>query len=116
MSTDGPSRDPRASLIAAIRGVAAAGDLETALDAVLSAVVEALEPTMAAILVQDPDRPGLQPIAAHGFDDGALAQLTDDVTDPAHPFAAAALGRIATFDREATMADGTPFTTRDLQY
>ena len=38
-----------------------------------------------------------------------LAQLAEDVTDPTHPFAEAAVGRSATFDREATMADGTPF-------
>ena len=109
VSTDGPSRDSRASLIAAIEGIARAGDLETALNAVLASVVQALGPTMGAVLVQDPDRPGLQPAASHGFDAGAIAQLADDVTDPAHPFAAAALGRIATFDREATMSDGTPF-------
>ncbi len=109
MSTDGPSRDPSRSLIAAIGGVADAGDLETALHAVLAAAAAALGPAMGAILVQDPDRPGLQPVATHGFDDAAIAQLTDDVTDPAHPFAEAALVRTPTFDREATMADGTPF-------
>lgn len=109
MSTDGPSRDPRASLIAAIDGVAQGGDLETALDAVLSSAVQALGPTMGAVLIQDPDRPGLQPVASHGFNEAAIARLTDDVSDPTHPFAAAALGRTATFDREATMSDGTPF-------
>jgi diguanylate cyclase (GGDEF)-like protein len=109
VSTDGPSRDPSASLIAAIDGVAHAGDLETALDAVLSAAVSALEPAMGAILVQDPDRPGLQPVATHGFNAAAAAKLADDVSDPSHPFAEAALGRSPTFDREAAMADGTPF-------
>ncbi len=109
VSTDGPSRDPSRSLIAAIDGVAHAGDVETALDAVLSAAVSALGPTIGAILVQDPDRPGLQPVATHGFDTAAAARLAEDVTDPAHPFAEAALGRSPTFDREATMADGTAF-------
>ena len=109
MSTDGPTRDHSAALSAAIHGVAGAGDLQAALDAILSASVEALEPAMGAILVQDPDRPGLQPVASHGFDEAGVLQLTGDVTDPAHPFAAAALGRAATFDREAAMADGSTF-------
>ena len=109
MSTDGPSRDPSVSLMAAIDGVAGASDLQTALDAVLAAAAAALESTMGAILVQDPDRPGLQPVATHGFDDGATAQLADDAIDPTHPFAAAALDRSPTFDRQSTMADGTAF-------
>ncbi|MEA2610078.1 MAG: hypothetical protein QOJ75_2321 [Chloroflexota bacterium] len=107
--SNGPSPDPLPSLFAAIHGVAEGRDLEAALQAVLSSAAEALGPTMAAILVQDPDRPGLQPVAWQGFDEAAISQLTDEVTDPAHPFAAAAAERIATFDREATMADGTPF-------
>jgi diguanylate cyclase (GGDEF)-like protein len=109
VSIDGPSRDPSTTLIAAIRDVAAAGDIESALGAILSSAVEAFGPTMAAILVQDPDRPGLQPISTHGFDEVATARLAVDVTDPAHPFAAAALSRTAIFDREATMTDGAPF-------
>ena len=109
VSTVESSPDPSVSLIAAIDGVAGAGNLETALDAVLSAAVAALGSTMGAILVQDPDRPGLQPVATHGFDAAAAAQLAHDVIDPSHPFAEAALGRAPTFDRQATMADGTPF-------
>ena len=107
--SDGPSRDPSRSLIAAIEGVADAADLEAALDAVLTAAATSLGATMGAILVQDPDRPGLQPVATHGFDEAAAARLAEDVADAAHPFAEAALGRAATFDREATMADGSPF-------
>ena len=109
MSTDGPSRDPSRTLIAAIDGIAKAGDLETGLGAVLAAVTSALGAIMGAILVQDPDRPGLQPVATHGFDEAAAARLAEDVADPSHPFAEAALGRTQTFDREATMADGTSF-------
>ena len=109
MSTDGPSRDPGQSLIAAIDGVAAATDVESSLGAVLTAAASALDSGMGAILVQDPDRPGLQPVATIGFDDAAAARLAEDVTDASHPFAEAALGRRATFDREATMADGTAF-------
>jgi diguanylate cyclase (GGDEF)-like protein len=64
---------------------------------------------MAAILVEDPDRPGLQVAASRGFDDAARDQLAADATDPANPFAEAAAGRTSTFDREATTADGTVF-------
>lgn len=109
MSTDGPARDPSRALIAAIEGIADAGDVETALGAVVTAAATALGASMGAILVQDPDRPGLQPAATYGFDAAASARLADDVTDPSHPFAQAALGRASTFDREATMADGSPY-------
>jgi diguanylate cyclase (GGDEF)-like protein len=108
LSTDGSTSDAFAPLISAIETVATAEDLELALDGVLAATAS-LGPTMAAILVQDPDRPALQVVAARGFDDAARAQLTSDVTDPAHPFAEAAAGRKATFDREAAMADGSVF-------
>ncbi len=107
--TDGPSRDPLPRLIDAIESVAAGDDLEAALDTVLTAVAASLRPAMAAILVQDPDRPGLQVVATHGFDEMSKAQLAVDVADAAHPFAEAAAGRIATFDREAAMSDGTTF-------
>ncbi len=109
MSTDGPSRDRSGALIAAIDGIAGAADLEEALGAVLKATAAALDGSMGAILVQDPDRPGLQPVATFGFDDVAAARLAEDVADASHPFAQAALGRGATFDREATTADGAPF-------
>lgn len=108
MSTDGSTRDPSATLIAAIEAVATAEDLEPALEGVLAAA-SSLEPAMAAILVQDPDRPALQVVATLGFDDAARERLASDAADPAHPFADAAAGRIATFDREGTMADGSSF-------
>jgi diguanylate cyclase (GGDEF)-like protein len=114
VSTDEPSRDPRASLIDAIDGVALGGDLETALDRVLSSALRALGSKMGAIFIQDPDRPGLQRVASHGFSETALAQLAEEVIDPTHPFAAAALGRAATFEREATMPDGRPFVSAYL--
>ena len=108
LSTLGSTSDSLASLITAIETVATAADLERALAAVLSAAAS-LDPAMAAILVQDPDRPGLQVVAATGFDDSAMTQLAADIDDPAHPFAEAAAGRISTFDREASMADGSIF-------
>jgi len=108
VSTHGSTSDPLARLIAAVETVATAGDLERALEAVLEATAD-LAPSMGAILVQDPDRPALQVVATTGFDDAARAQLTNDVADPAHPFAEAAAGRTASFDREAAMADGSVF-------
>ena len=108
MPTDGSTGDPLALLMDAIDAVAVADTLEAALDAVLAASA-GLDPAMAALLVEDPDRPGLQVVAARGFDDAAKERLTLDAADPAHPFAEAAAGRIATFDREAAMADGSVF-------
>ena len=108
MSTYGSTSDSLDLLGRAIRAVATADDLEAALEVVLEAAA-ALDPAMAAILVQDPDRPGLQVAASRGFDAAAQDQLTADAADPAHPFAEAAAGRSATFDREASMADGSTF-------
>ena len=56
---------------------------------------------MGAIFISDPDRPGLQLVASHGMDAAASARLAAEVADPAHPFSAATLTRVATFDREA---------------
>jgi len=108
VSTDGSTSDSLAALVHAIDAVASAADLEPALEGVLAAAAT-LAPVMAAILVQDPDRPGLQVVASMGFDDAAKAQLADDAADPSHPFAEVVVGRSATFDREATMADGSVF-------
>ena len=43
------------------------------------------------------------------MDDEATARLAAEVADPSHPFTAAAMGRVATFDREATTASGGSF-------
>jgi diguanylate cyclase (GGDEF)-like protein len=108
VAMDGSPTSALAPLMAAIEAVATAEDLEPALDGILAAAVH-LAPSMAAILVQDPDRPGLQVVATYGFDEAARAQLTADTTDPTHPFVEAANGRSSTFDREAAMADGSVF-------
>jgi diguanylate cyclase (GGDEF)-like protein len=79
------------------------------LEGVLTATAAALQPTMGAIFLSDPDRPGLQLIATHGMEAAAAAQLAVEVSDPGNPFTAAAHGRVVTFDREATMPDGTAF-------
>lgn len=109
MSIDGQSRDPRASLPRAIEAIASGGDLESMLDGVLAAASSALRPAMGSVFVSDPDRPGLQMVARYGMDDAAAAQLAADVTDPANPFSTAAVTRAATFDREASMPDGSQF-------
>jgi hypothetical protein len=109
VSTDGQPSDPRTSLPGAIEALATGGELETVLERVLAAGVAALRPAMGAIFISDPDRPGLQLVASHGMDDGSIARLAGEVTDPAHPFSAAATSRLATFDREAAMPDGSAF-------
>ena len=93
VSTDGQPSDPRASLAPAIEAVSAAGTLEAMLDGVLAAAVAGLAPSMGAIFVSDPDRPGLQLVASHGMDEGATAGLSTAVNDPADPFTTAAVTR-----------------------
>jgi len=109
VSTDRPPSDPRAALTGAIDAVARSASLEAALDGLLVAAADALRPAMAAILISDPDRPGLQLVVSHGMDEVAAARLELAVTDPADPFATAAMTRTATFDREAAMPDGSAF-------
>ncbi len=109
MSTDRSSSDPRAALAGAIDAVARSAGLEAALEGVLAAAADALRPTMGAVLISDPDRPGLQLVASHGMDEAAAARLSLAVADPADPFTTAATTRTSTFDREATMADGSAF-------
>src|SRR3954454_18044981 len=109
VSTDVPSSDPRASLVRAIGSVARNGDIDTILAGILAAAADSLSPSMGAVFVQDPDRPGLHLVAAIGMDDATTSRLETEVADPAHPFAAAATERHPTFDREATSADGTTF-------
>ena len=109
MSTDRPESDPRSTLPGAIATVARSADLESALAGVLDAATAALRPTMGAICISDPDRPGLQVAATNGMDEIATARLASAVLDAADPFAVAAHARTATFDREAAMPDGSPF-------
>ena len=106
MPVDGPSRDPRTRLPAAIAAAAAGDDLDTSLQAILAAGVEALSPAAAAIFLSDPDRPGLTLAASHGVPEGS--SLLTDAQDAAHPFAEAVAGRAALFDVEATSASGGP--------
>ena len=82
MSTDPQTSDLRTALAAAIESVARSGDLDASLDAILAAAAAALHAPMGAVLVQDPDRPGLHPAAVVGIDAGAGARLATAVARP----------------------------------
>ena len=104
MPVDGPSRDPRSLLPAAIAAAAAGDDIDSSLQALLDAGVAALSPAAAAIFLSDPDRPGLTLAAAHDIpEDSSLAA---DAQDPAHAFSEAVAGRAALFDVEGAGPDG----------
>ena len=84
MSTDPQTSDLRTALAGAIESIARSGDLDASLDAILAAAAAALHAPMGAVLVQDPDRPGLHPAAVVGIDAGAGARLATEVLDPTH--------------------------------
>ena len=107
MTSAGPSRDPRSSLSSAIAAAAAGGEPDATLQGVLDAGAAGLGAAMAAIFLQDPDRPGLTIAASVGMPDPSSLQA--DVEDPAHPFAQAAAARTATFDRVALTPAGEEF-------
>ncbi len=107
MSSDGPTRDPRASVSAAIAAATRGGDLDSALADILGATVEGLGAAMGAIFLTDPDRSGLTLAASHGLP--PTSTLSSDAQDPSHPFNVAATGRIAEFDRTAPLPDGRSF-------
>jgi diguanylate cyclase (GGDEF)-like protein len=111
VASDGPSSDPRSTLPAAIMAVATAANLDEALRAILQTGTESLGAVSAAVLLADPDRPGLQLAAATGLDAAAATTLAEDAQDPGHPFASVATTRVANFDREAMTADGTTWVT-----
>ncbi len=112
MASDGPSRDPRSCLVAAITAASAAYDLDTSLQAILDVGAEALGASVGAIFLADPDRAGLTLAASHGMPDPGT--LVADAQEPTNPFAEAAVGRIATFDREADDASGRTFVSAYL--
>jgi len=109
LASDGPSRDPRSSLPAAIAAAASGGELDATLGEILAAGASTLGAAMGAVFLTDPDRPGLTLAAAHGLADDATAGLTMDAQEPGHPFAEAASARTATFDREAATPTGEAF-------
>lgn len=104
MPVDGPSRDPRTHLPAAVAAAAGGDDLDAALNAILAAGAAAFSPASAAIFLSDPDRPGLTLAASSGVAD--TSSLLVDAQDPANPFAEAVAMRTPLFDREATTESG----------
>jgi diguanylate cyclase (GGDEF)-like protein len=109
--SDRPSSDPRSTLPAAITAVATATNLDGALRAIVEAGSAALGAASAAVLLADPDRPGLQLAAATGLDAAAATALSEDAQDPGHPFATVAGTRVASFDRDALATDGSSWVT-----
>ena len=107
MSSDGPSRDPRAAVSTAIAATAGATDIDAALTAIVQAGVDGLGASMGALFLTDPDRAGLTLAAAAGLP--PTSTLEADAQDPSHPFHEAATGRVAAFDRPAPLPDGRTF-------
>ena len=112
MSSDDPSSvpvEPRSILPAAIAAAGSGVDVDAALAALLDAVAAGLQPAMSAILVQDPDRPGLDVAASTGMDEAALEGVRTAAADPSDPFAETATGRTATFDRAGVSPVGLAY-------
>jgi diguanylate cyclase (GGDEF)-like protein len=107
VASDGPSRDPRTQLPAAIEA-AMADDLDTALTGILATGVAALGPATAAIFLADPDRAGLQLAASVGLDEDAAAGLAGAAQEETHPFSSVAGSRTAAYDLESADAEGKP--------
>jgi len=105
VASDAPSRDPRTHLPAAIEA-ATAGDLDTALTAILASGVAALGPTTAAIFLADPDRAGLQLAATIGLDDDMASALAETAQDETNAYATGAAGRAPAYDVGSTGSDG----------
>lgn len=107
MTSDGPSRDLRSSLSAAIAATASGDELDLVLRRIVDAGVADLGAAMAAIVLSDPDRPGLTVAASSGVPDPVRFEA--EIGDPSHPFAEVVARRVATFDRPAATPDGRPF-------
>jgi diguanylate cyclase (GGDEF)-like protein len=109
VASDGPSRDPRSSLAAAIAAAASGQDVDAGLGAILAAGADALDASLGAILIQDPDRPGLTVVATRGMSDEAAMALEQEAQEPDQPFAEAAGRRTSTFDRAGALPNGDAY-------
>jgi diguanylate cyclase (GGDEF)-like protein len=105
VASDAPSGDPRTQLPAAIEA-ATAVDLDAALTGILAAGITALRASTAAIVLADPDRPGLQLAASVGLDEAGVAALAEAAGAADHPLSTVLASRTAEFDRPATDAGG----------
>lgn len=106
MTSDGPSRDLRTSLSLAIAATASGDELDLVLQRIVDAAIEDVGASMAAIVLSDPDRPGLTLAASSGMPDPV--RFAAEVADPSHPFAEVVAHRVANFDRPAMTPDGRP--------
>lgn len=104
MTVDGPSRDPRASLSAAIATIVAGTELDPTMQSVLDDAVAALGASMGVVLLADLDRAGLTLVASNGVDDPLT--FAAGAQHPANPFALTVSERTATWDRRVESADG----------
>jgi len=107
VTSDGPTRDPRPNLSAAIAATASGDPLDLVLQRIVDASVADLGASMVAIVLSDPDRPGLTLAASSGIPDPV--HFAAEVGEPSHPFAEVVASRVATFDRTAATSDGHPF-------
>ena len=110
MSTDGQTSDPRASLAPAIEAVAGCrhprGDARRRArrGRRRSRAVDGRD-----LRLRSRTAPASSSSRRTAWTTTAAARLSTAVNDPADPFTTAAVTRIATFDREATAADGSGF-------
>lgn len=105
MTTPGASRDPRASLSAAIAAAAAGDDPDRTLQRVLDAAIAGLGASMGAVFLTDPDRPGLTLVAASGLP--PALDLSRDVQEAGHPFGRVVTERQPIWDLAAVTPEGT---------
>ena len=112
MTIDGPSRDPRASLSAAIAAAAAADDPDLTLQRILDAAIAGIGAAMGAVFLTDPDRPGLTLLASSGLP--PALDLARDVEEPGHPFVRVVTERQPIWDLAAVNPEGVEFVSAYL--
>jgi diguanylate cyclase (GGDEF)-like protein len=102
-------------LSAGAAALARAADLDTGLAGLLDAACRAVGADVAAVFAQDPDRAGLELLAAHGMSAEAAAAFESDVAgDPEHPIHRAAVEREGVLGRPGTAPHGTATVGADL--
>jgi diguanylate cyclase (GGDEF)-like protein len=120
--TDLPAPDDRSAAGSAFDVVALGAEagaregLEAALDRMLKATADYLGgvrsmtgATTGAVFLQDPDRPGLRPVASIGVDEATLSALATAVLDPAHPISRTVVDGRSTFNVAPTAPGGPKY-------
>jgi len=98
------STNPLATSAAAL---ARSADLDQTLAALLGAATDATGAVVGAVLVEDPDRPGLQLLASTGMSPDADRIFEADANDENHPVAVAARELSPRMGHVVTRSDGT---------